>query len=206
MKNKHFLTIALSMFLALFVCCSNEKTEDFVVEVANDVLRSEIITYQDSFMMEKGKWMMSKGDSCYVTVYGKVLNDSMFRYSISYISEFGLLDISPAEFVCNINGHTVFFRMAAGAATYYDDRHFFRIPLNRRRALEERYFPHQLADYLQWQKDSAAGKTRDMLYILHHPTICFLTFLRDSLIDKQYESGREEDWVKVKIGDKEVWM
>lgn len=197
-----YLSLA-AVILLLMTACREPADEPYQVEVTNETLRREIIAYHDKVLFAETARDMAKGDSIYTFVYFKALNDSMTRYSMEYIDDLDILDWLPAEFVSCIGGHTVFFSAAGG---------FFGIPQQKKEALLKRYFPKKYAEIQRHkEQDEIISKKTGMkiekiVTVLRHPTICHLTFLRDSLIDKQYELGMCSDKVKIHIDGKDVWM
>ena len=80
MKNKQVLVFFLLM---LMVACHRSPSEPtFQVEVTNKVLYQEIHAYYDSILQSENANELAKGDSVYVWVYFKELNDSMTRYAM----------------------------------------------------------------------------------------------------------------------------
>ena len=112
----------------------------------------------------------------------------------------------PAEFVCMVGGHPVFFS-AAGGYSEYDFKHpFFGIPPKLNDALLKRYFPTKYEEKLRQRKQMEETGYASVARRISHPTICFLTFLRDSLVDKQYGKGRPRDRVIIKMNGEDVML
>lgn len=204
MKNKQVLVFFLLM---LMVACHRSPSEPtFQVEVTNKVLSQEIHAYYDSLLQSENANELAKGDSVYVWVYFKELNDSMTRYAMQYIYDLDILEMFPAEFVCMVGGHPVFFS-AAGGYSQYDFKHpFFGIPPKLNDALLKRYFPTKYEEKLRQRKQMEETGYASVANRISHPTICFLTFLRDSLVDKQYGKGRPRDRVIIKMNGEDVML
>ena len=204
MKNKQVLVFFLLM---LMVACHRSPSEPtFQVEVTNKVLSQEIHAYYDSILQSENANELAKGDSVYVWVYFKELNDSMTRYAMQYIYDLDILEMFPAEFVCMVGGHPVFFS-AAGGYSQYDFKHpFFGIPPKLNDALLKRYFPTKYEEKLRQRKQMEKTGYASVASRILHPTICFLTFLRDSLVDKQYGKGRSRDRVIIKMNGEDVML
>ena len=204
MKNKQVLVFFLLM---LMVACHRSPSEPtFQVEVTNKVLSQEIHAYYDSILQSENANELAKGDSVYVWVYFKELNDSMTRYAMQYIYDLDILEMFPAEFVCMVGGHPVFFS-AAGGYSQYDFKHpFFGIPPKLNDALLKRYFPTKYEEKLRQRKQMEETGYASVASRISHPTICFLTFLRDSLVDKQYGKGRPRCRVIIKMNGEDVML
>lgn len=204
MKNKQVLVFFLLM---LMVACHRSPSEPtFQVEVTNKVLSQEIHAYYDSILQSENANELAKGDSVYAWVYFKELNDSMTRYAMQYIYDLDILEMFPAEFVCMVGGHPVFFS-AAGGYSQYDFKHpFFGIPPKLNDALLKRYFPTKYEEKLRQRKQMEETGYASVASRISHPTICFLTFLRDSLVDKQYGKGRSRDRVIIKMNGEDVML
>ena len=204
MKNKQVLVFFLLMLMVACHCSPSEPT--FQVEVTNKVLSQEIHAYYDSILQSENANELAKGDSVYVWVYFKELNDSMTRYAMQYIYDLDILEMFPAECVCRVGGHPVFFS-AAGGYSEYDFKHpFFGIPPKLNDALLKRYFPTKYEEKLRQRKQMEETGYASVASRISHPTICFLTFLRDSLVDKQYGKGRPRDRVIIKMNGEDVML
>lgn len=199
--------IIVFFFLVLVVACRRSPSEPlFQVEVTNKVLYQEILAYHDSILLSENAKELAKGDSVYVWVYFKELNDSMTRYAMEYICDLEILEFFPAEFVCMVGGHPVFFS-AAGGNSQLDFRHpYFGIPPQLNDALLKRYFPTKYEEKLRQIKQMEETGHATMVRRFSHPTICFLTFLRDSLMDKQYGKGMSRDRVIIKMNGEDVML
>jgi hypothetical protein len=196
--------LSAGMTLVFAIACQRAPIVQFQTEVTNDVLRQEILAYHDSILSSENANEIAKGDSVYVWVYFKELNDSMTRYSLEYLCDLDVLSVCPAEFVCMIGGHPVFFSAAGGCSQYGFQNHYFGIPTQQSDALLKHFFPTKYQEKLKQEK-----QTREMGYATKtrktsHPTICFLTFLRDSLINKQYKKGMGRDHIN--LDGKDVLM
>lgn len=204
LSKRWLFVLSVGITITLTISCQRTPEVHFQVEVTNETLRQEILAYHDSILCSENVNDLAKGDSVYVWVYFKELNDSMTRYSLQYLYDLEILEIFPAEFVCMVGGHPVFFS-AAGGNSQYDFRHpYFRIPTEQSDALLKHYFPTKYQEKLKQEKQMRetgyASKTKKTC----HPTICFLTFLRDSLVDKQYNKGMGRQRVTINLNGKDV--
>lgn len=207
MKQIIYLLSAMAVMSCIAACQQHTQEETFTVEVANETLLKEIIAYHDSILLEENNSEVAKGDSVYVWVYFKQLNDSMTRYSLEYIGQIDILSHFPAEFVCEAGGHPVFFSAAGGCLPYYcPDNSFFSIPQDRKEALMKRYFPQDYKEKLRQEKEKKERGYVSMKTKISHPTICFLTFMLDSLIDRQYGKGMPCDRVYVNMNGQQVLL
>jgi len=206
-QDQDIVRVVMFFLLMLMVACHRSPSEPtFQVEVTNKVLYQEILAYHDSILQSENAKELAKGDSVYVWVYFKELNDSMKRYAMEYIYDLEILDIFPAEFVCMVGGHPVFFS-AAGGNSQYDFKHpYFGIPPQLNDALLKHYFPTKYEEKLRQRKQMEETGYASVASRISHPTIYFLTFLRDSLIDKQYGKGTPRDRVIITMNGEDVWL
>ena len=117
---------------------------------------------------------------------------------MAYIIDLDIVDDCPV-IVTSVGGHPVFFSVAGGYR-------FFGMPKKKKGALLKRYFPKLYAEEVRQRELEAKNMPVPIHAILMHPTIYHLTFLRDSLIDKQYQPGCSGDEVEIEINGKKVWM
>ena len=201
------VTIIVFFFLMLVVTCHRSPSEPtFQVEITNKALYHEILAYHDSILRSENAKQLAKGDSVYVKVYFKELNDSMTRYAMEYIYDLEILEIFPAEFVCMVGGHPVFFS-AAGGNSQLDFKHpYFGIPPQLNDALLKRYFPTKYEEKLRQRKQMEETGHASVVRRISHPTICFLTFLRDSLVDKQYGKGMSRGRVIITMNGEDIML
>lgn len=168
------------------------------MEISNENLRREISDYQKR-MLENHKKDIAKGDSVYVLVAFKVLQDSITRFSIGEIETAWYIDFDSPLFWTYIDNKTVFFvngLSSKGIEPIFTQ--FLRNPPKVKKYIEERYFPNEIP------LEKLDGKVIDMK--LSHPMVRHLTFLKDSLIDKQEDQSAPMYKRKVMLNGKEVWL
>lgn len=195
MKKKY-----ISFLLLLLFSCSEKKVEDILPsiiykELNNKDIESAVIEYQAIIEAENSKFVQ-KGDSVYVGVYMRNINDSMKRVVLNPIIDFYSIKFNPSFFICNINKKDVFI-FPEGMDPYYFGNNFFGLSEKNLWLYIKRYFPNR---YKQYVKDGHFSNSRT-----YHPELCHLTFLKDSLIDKTYQRGSTRDKVKITINGKEDW-
>lgn len=139
-RNTSFL-LTLVLLMLIGACHRSSCELSFQTEVTNKVLYREILAYHDSILLTENAKLLLKGDSVYVWVHFKALNDSMTRYSLEYLDDMDMLSTLPAEFICTVGGHLVFFSAAGGNSQCDFKHHYFGIPSQQRETLLKRYFP-----------------------------------------------------------------
>lgn len=193
--------LIILLFVFVFIACSEEKTYPEglpFVEISNENLRREISDYQKR-MLENHKKDIAKGDSVYVLVAFKVLQDSITRFSIGEIETAWYIDFDSPLFWTYIDNKTVFFvngLSSKGIEPIFTQ--FLRNPSKVKKYIEERYFPNEIP------LEKLDGKVIDIK--LSHPMVRHLTFLKDSLIDKQEDQSAPMYKRKVMLNGKEVWL
>ena len=192
------------MFLLLIVCCAsctdNKGNNDapLRIEVCNETLVNEITEYQKK-MLEEYKKDIEKGDSVYALVYFKEIQDSIFRFSINIMDSSRESELYSPLFFSYINNKIVFFYNDMSSMIHRP--HYSRFFSNHDAQKEEfakRYFPNET------RKDNEQAGLETIRF--RHPTVRYLTFIKDSLIDKQEFSGCCNDKIKLRINGKEVWL
>ena len=184
--------------LLVVVCCScskNESYSDLVVEVCNDELRNAISEYQKK-VIEENKKEISDGDSIYIVVYFREMQDSIYRFVIQPLIHGDDISYSSILFKTTIDGRSVFFENMMGRELHWGVRKkaFFDHPKQSKWNFVKRYFPKET--------DTIGMK----LYRIYEPEVCYLTFVKDSLIDKQMLHGNCGQKIKVVLNGKEVWL
>ena len=175
--------VYISLFIVvLFSCCtsssSKEEELECSVEINNKDLIEAITEYQE-MMYDKFKKSIERGDSVYVSVCSKDINDSIFD--------------TPFD-LCKVNGHYVL-------VSYRPAYHICNTPITFTeevcRNYEKKLFPKQ---YEERERNLQRG------FLVCGPDYCYLTFLGDSLIDKTFKHGMSRDKIPVKLNGKEVYL
>ena len=104
-------TVKLLLLLGLFSCCSpngnKENSElECTVEIRNKDLIEAITDYQD-FLYKDNKKYIEQGDSIYVGIASKDINDSIFRFILYPVEQLTLLEYQTPFEISMINGHFV---------------------------------------------------------------------------------------------------
>ena len=175
------------LFFTILICSCNNKGErsEIVykyVEVCNPMLESEIVQYQRTIDSDEDYAKRRKrGDSVYVAVSIRNLNDSIKRYVLFPVTDCYFLSDHCPFFISTIDGQDVFFCVEAGKVNYGYTTNFFSVSEEQEMLLMKRYFPKRYRE----------KKTKGYLSNCEnsHPEMCFLTFLRDSLIAKTIKRG-----------------
>jgi hypothetical protein len=195
------LKIVFRLFVfVLFSCCASSCNKDTdrelecTIEIQNKDLREAITEYQEKMFCEFKKEIES-GDSVYVGVWSRDVNDSIYRYYLSPIR--GMLElpvVAPFD-LCKVNGHHVLLSHAV---------------LSMKIRLENRFSILSDDAYIKYSKilfpKEYGENHKGGILELYEPTDCYLTFLGDSLIDKTYKKGFPREKISVKLNDKEVYL
>ena len=187
----------LLLFILLINSCINntekEKLPSIIYkELCNGDLRSAIIEYQAKIEDENND-IINKGDSVYVGVYVKNINDSIKRFVLWPIIDYTAIKFSPTFFLCSVNGFDVFFVSDDTESCF----NYFELSEENLWLFIKRYFPNR---YKQYKIDGHFSNKRTC-----HSSLCHLTFLNDSLIDKTYQKGFYKDRVLVNVNGKGEW-
>jgi hypothetical protein len=183
----------------LFLCCASSCNKDTdrelecTIEIQNKDLKEAITEYQEKMFCEF-KEEIEHGDSVYVEVWRKDINDSISRYILDVeVNMEGLKYDTPFD-LCKINGHYV---IVSHRSVY----HFHHSPITLTeevcRNYEKKLFPKQYE-----RRDKKLMRS----ILACGPECYYLTFLRDSLIDKTLKFGMRSDKIHVKLNGKEVYL
>lgn len=190
------LVFRLFVFVLFSCCafsCNNDRELECPLEIQNKDLIEAITEYQEKMYCEFKK-QIEQGDSVYVGVWRKDINDSISRYVLSLEAEIDYLEYATPFDLCKINGHYV---IVSHRSVY----HLLHSPITLTdevcRNYEKKLFPRQ---YKRREK----GLVRSILCC--GPESCYLTFLRDSLIDKTLKLGMDSDKILIKLNGKEVYL
>lgn len=183
------------LFLSLSLCfsCKEERVgyiQDYL-GVADSELRSAITDYQ-SFVYRDREAQIAKGDSVYVGVYAKDINDSIRRYVLYPIISPDQLCYCLPIMSSTINGHTVFF-VAQSFLSYTNSKNaVFAISNDNKTFVKQRFFPNTS----KGRNDVAVPHCTAVE--IYEPDNCYLTYINDTLVDKTYRRGLERDKITIK--------
>ena len=190
--------VYISLFIVvLFSCCtsssSKEEELECSVEINNKDLIEAITEYQE-MMYDEFKKSIERGDSVYVSVCSKDINDSISRYVICPVAQMDYLEFDTPFDLCKVNGHYVL-------VSYRPAYHICNTPITFTeevcRNYEKKLFPKQ---YEERERNLQRG------FLVCGPDYCYLTFLGDNLIDKTFKHGMSRDKIPVKLNGKEVYL
>ena len=191
--------VYISLFIVLlFSCCTSSDSKDaeleYPIEINNKDLVEAITEYQD-FLYKDRKADIERGDSVYVGVWSRDVNDSIYRYYLAPVRGMLVLPIVAPFDLCRVNGHHVIFSHAI---------------LSMKVRLENRFSILSDTAYVKYSKilfpkeyeENNKGKWLD----LDEPDNIYLTFLGDSLIDKTIKRGMPRERIPVKLNGEEVYL
>lgn len=164
------------------------------MKLNNKDIESAIIEYRQR--LEKShESSLIKGDSVYVGVYMKDINDTIKRYVLYPIIDYDFFDYETPFVMCYVSGKIVFFSSEAGSPSYKGNERMFKVSDKNYWMLIKRFFPNR---YREYQKKSCfENKCFD------HSENCYITFINDSLVYKSYQVGGKSYPVRIKYKGKE---
>jgi len=195
-------TVKLLLLFGLFSCCTpngnKENSElECTVEIRNKDLIEAISDYQD-FLYKDNKKYIEQGDSIYVGIASKDINDSIFRFILYPVEQLTLLEYQTPFEISMINGHFVIFsHQPVYTVVNNPDKRFINTTEKTYLKYEKKLFPKE---YDEQRK----GKQRYLR--VYEPDNCYLTFLRDSLIDKTFKRGLPFDKIHVMLNGEKVYL
>ena len=183
--------------IVLLICCSKNRENSYMFnfQIDNCELKKAIIEYQELLFDDNAKRILC-GDSIYVCVSSRNLSDSIVRFVLSPIVDSNSLLFEAPFFVCQVNGHTVFFTSSSIHPNYYLKPNFFSASKEIHDEMIMKYFPKEL---------DMVNRLEREIY-LYEPANCYLTFKYDSLIGKTYQRGAWMDKVPININGITVYM
>ena len=192
--SKIFILLLLVVFSS---CCSSPSSKDrefeYAIEIRNKDMVEAITEYQAK-MSDEFRKEIEQGDSVYVGVWSKEINDSISRYILCPVAQVDYLEFVVPFDLCHINGHYV-------VVSHRSVSNFRQTPITLSekvyRCYEKKLFPKQ---YEERENKVERG------FILCSSDYCYLTFLGDSLINKSYHHGMRSDKILIKLNDKEVYL
>ena len=183
-------------FSFIFFSCDNrqEKTLGLSLETMfsldNAQIKEAIIEYQEKLFADYAK-SISNGDSIYVCVFIKDINDTIKRCVIGSLAEYIAFRYISPFVICNINGHHVFVTMNSGE----NENDFVLSPIDEKKLIQI-YFPKR---YKEMSEDK-------MQHILNYEAEnCYLTFNRGELLDMRYRIGLFFDRLLIEDNGKKEW-
>ena len=196
------LFIMVFVFMVLSSCSRMEEKGDddihpeFVLNNAD--LEQAILEYQQRIFADNQK-RMARGDSVYVNVFAKEINDSITRYILFPLVDHFSIECNAPYFVYKVGGHHVFFTFRGARLGYKEKEHVHKLSEESYEAQLKKFFPNEY-------REMHSSKHRLHSYYLYEPENCYLTFLYDSLIDKTYKRGADFDKILIHINGKDVYM
>lgn len=203
MKSRTSLLYILVFLLAILSSCSRvkEKGDDdmhpeFVLNNAD--LEQAILEYQQRIFADNQK-RMARGDSVYVNVFAKGINDSITRYILFPLVNHFSIECHAPFFVNKVGGHYVFFTFRGARFGYREKDQVHKLSEESCETQFKKFFPNEY-------REMHSSKHRLHSVYLYEPENCYLTFLYDSLIDKTYKRGADFDKILIHINGKDVYM
>ena len=194
--------VYISLFIVLlFSCCTSSDSKDaeleYPIEINNKDLVEAITEYQD-FLYKDRKADIERGDSVYVGVWSRDVNDSIYRYYLAPVRGMLVLPIVAPFDLCKVNGHHVVFSHTNGYMICQLEKRFCKFS-------EAAYLRYARMLFPKEYEESKKKHNIDCIKI-YEPENCYLTFLGDSLIDKTFKRGSIRDKIPVKLNGEEVYL
>lgn len=178
--------------------CSEDKKLECSIRINNKDLKEAIIDYQN-FLYKDRKKDIERGDSFYVGVISKDINDSIFRYYL-YPVDFDMFEYLTPSGLGLVNGHYVIISyLPVYASLYPKNEKFIGLSEEAHQYYLKTLFPKEY-------KKRKDGNLQNGVIDIYEPDNCYLTFLRDSLIDKTFVRGLACDKILIKLNGKEVYL
>lgn len=201
MKGIKLFVFFMSVVALLPSCCRVEKKDDVEIHtdfvLQNDELEQAILEYQKRIFADNER-RMAKGDSVYVSVYAKGINDSITRYVLFPVVDSNDLKFNAPFFTCMVGGHYVFFSFRGSRLGYKEKDRILKLKDEVYETQLKNFFPNE---YILKSKKNGLHSV-----YLYEPENCYLTFLYDRLIDKTYKRGADFDKIQISIDGKDVYM
>lgn len=206
MRRKNIELPLLFRMVFVFILLSScsrveEKGDDDMhpeFELNNADLEQAILEYQQRIFADNQK-RMARGDSVYVSVFAKGINDSITRYILFPETNGYSLIFNTPYFVYKVGGHYVFFTFRGARFGYKEKEHVHKLSEESYETQFKKFFPNEY-------REMHSSKHRLHSVYLYEPENCYLTFLYDSLIDKTYKRGADFDKILIHINGKDVYM
>lgn len=197
--NMKFVCVFILLMMGVNSCTTSDKRGNELngnIIISNKELVEAITDYQD-FLYKDNKKYIEQGDSIYVGIASKDINDSIYRYVV-----FPVYDISDIKYhapfdLCKVNGHYVIFS--------HDNAHPI-FPIERRFCRITDYAVQEYAKLLFPKEYEMLNKKEKHVIRLYEPKNCYLTFFGDSLIDKTNKQGMIRDAIPIMLNGEEVYL
>ena len=194
-----FVCVFILLMMGVNSCTTSDKRGNELngnIIISNKELVEAITDYQD-FLYKDNKKYIEQGDSIYVGIASKDINDSIYRYVV-----FPVYDISDIKYhapfdLCKVNGHYVIFS--------HDNAHPI-FPIERRFCRITDYAVQEYAKLLFPKEYEMLNKKEKHVIRLYEPKNCYLTFFGDSLIDKTNKQGMIRDAIPIMLNGEEVYL
>ena len=114
-------TTVLTILLAVLACSKGTNEQDVSFdsyEIKEPEIKGAIVDYRDMIVSDCKK-EIQQGDSLYVGVTVKYINDSITRYVIYPIHHYESLRYVAPFFICNVDGHDAFINIIGGHSSNY---------------------------------------------------------------------------------------
>ena len=192
-------TTVLTILLAVLACSKGTNEQDVSFdsyEIKEPEIKGAIVDYRNMIVSDCKK-EIQQGDSLYVGVTVKYINDSITRYVIYPIHHYESLRYVAPFFICNVDGHVGFINIIGGHSSNYTVNSALEMREQNFRQLIKRYFPKYLDIY--------KGKKKSKNRWIYEPENCYLTFLKGKLVDKTYECGTAVNTIPIVINGDTIW-
>ena len=188
------------MLCGIISCTSSKEEEntdiESLIEFCNKDLVEAITEYQD-FLYKDNKKVVEQGDSVYAVVCSIDINDSIYRYTIYPICQMYEIKYEAPFDLCRVNGHHVVFSHTNGYMICQLEKRFSKLSETAYLRYARMLFPKEYEE---------SRKRESQVLRIYEPANCYLTFLRDSLIDKTFKRGLPSDKIPVKLNGEEVFL
>ena len=182
----------------IILSCNSENNRDFesyLFKLNCSELENAIIEYQTKIYVENEE-RISHGDSVYVCVCSKNINDSICRFILSPVTNIADLKFEMPFYICIVNKHPVFFTAYSVHPNYFIKPPFFSMQDKDLAKLAKKFFPKEINDM----------NTKKKKTYLYEPANMYLTFKYDSLIGKRFQRGACIDHIPVVLDGREVFL
>jgi len=194
-----FVCVFILLMMGVNSCTTSDKRGNELngnIIISNKKLVEAITDYQD-FLYKENKKYIEQGDSIYVGIASKDINDSIYRYVV-----FPVYDISDIKYhapfdLCKVNGHYVIFSHDNAHPIFPIERRFCRITDSAVQEYAKLLFPKEY---------EMLNKKEKHVIRLYEPKNCYLTFFGDSLIDKTNKQGMIRDAIPIMLNGEEVYL
>jgi hypothetical protein len=195
------LFFSISIVLALMACTEEQDTNSALVEnrieLNSEEVKRAIIEYRQRIVADNMKEIL-RGDSLFVGVVVKYINDSVTRWVLYPINEYSYFKyISPFQ-ISNVEGHDVFISIIGSQKYQHMGDTTLTLPENVYRSLVKKYYPRRYSD-LDYQG------MRKVIRKIYEPSNCYLTFINGKFVDKTYQRGSDVNTIPIVINSDTIW-